>query len=165
MGREGDFLPPCFRVGGQKQVTPRRRTRNGRSTRTWKQTSTTTDDDDERRRMKTYARGLLALALIAGLVSMATAQTRRLQQGYLANGITSPQTLYIPGLGLSISIGNVPGFYTEGILDGLFDGGPLDGLSSYMDYGLGGLIEQSVNNGIALASDAAVGSSTIVAGK
>merc|ERR1711924_177338 len=160
----GDFLPPCFRMGGQKQVTPRRRTRNGRSTRTWKQTSTTTDDDDERRRMKTYARGLLALALIAGLVSMATANPAP-PAGLPRQRDHVPADPLHPGLGLSISIGNVPGFYTEGILDGLFDGGPLDGLSSYIDYGLGGLIEQSVNNGIALASDAAVGSSTIVAGK
>ncbi|QDZ19015.1 hypothetical protein HOP50_02g15240 [Chloropicon primus] len=114
------------------------------------------------------ARGfsLVVLALVAGVfASVASASTRNLQQSFLRNGIQAPRTLYIPGLGLSIAIGNVPGFYTSEIFSSLLEDGPLSGLGDLDDYGFDSLIEQAVTNSIALASDAATGSSTIVAGK
>merc|ERR1711920_405107 len=82
------------------------------------------------------------LLLCVGLLlvaSAASASTRSLAQ--FANGIQAPSTLYIPGLGLSIQIGNVPGFYTDGIIGGLTgDDGPFSGASELLDYGVGGLL-------------------------
>merc|ERR1712037_675653 len=54
---------------------------------------------------------VLTLALLGSLASVAFGSTRNLQQ--FSNGIQAPTNLYIPGLGLSVAIGNVPGYYTD----------------------------------------------------
>ena len=116
--------------------------------------------------MRNTTTTLAALLCVAALlVASASASTRSLAQ--FSNGIQSPSTLYIPGLGLSVQIGNIPGFYTEGILDGLTDGGPLEDnfISSYLDYGIGGLLQSSVGNSVGVLNDVLnPGGSTITVG-
>merc|ERR1711959_750421 len=85
---------------------------------------------------------LLLVALAALLVASASAaSTRSLAQ--FANGIQSPSTLYIPGLGLSIQIGNVPGFYTDTFI----------GASELLDYGVNGLLSSAVGNTVGVVND------------
>merc|ERR1711959_436536 len=107
---------------------------------------------------------LLLVALAALLVASASASTRSLAQ--FANGIQSPSTLYIPGLGLSIQIGNVPGFYTDSIIGGLTgDDGPFSGASELLDYGVNGLLSSAVGNTVGVVNDVAnPGGSTITLG-
>merc|ERR1712157_486027 len=96
---------------------------------------------------------LLLLCVLCVLVaSAASASTRSLAQ--FANGIQAPSTLYIPGLGLSIQIGNVPGFYTDGIIGGLTgDDGPFSGASELLDYGVGGLLSGAIGNSVGVVND------------
>lgn len=108
---------------------------------------------------------VLTLALLGSLASVAFGSTRNLQQ--FSNGIQAPTNLYIPGLGLSVAIGNVPGFYTDTILGNLFaaDGGALGfGDGALTDWGVASLTNQAVRNTINAVNDAAVNSQTIVAG-
>merc|ERR1711959_641240 len=108
---------------------------------------------------------LLLVALAALLVASASAaSTRSLAQ--FANGIQSPSTLYIPGLGLSIRIGNVPGFYTDSIIGGLTgDDGPFSGASELLDYGVNGLLSSAVGNTVGVVNDVVnPGGSTITLG-
>merc|ERR1711908_173040 len=108
---------------------------------------------------------VMTLALLGSLASVAFGSTRNLQQ--FSNGIQAPTNLYIPGLGLSVAIGNVPGFYTDTILGNLFaaDEGALGfGGGTLTDWGVDSLANQVVTNGINTANDALVNSATITAG-
>merc|ERR1711907_370602 len=108
---------------------------------------------------------VLTLALLGSLASVAFGSTRNLQQ--FSNGIQAPTNLYIPGLGLSVAIGNVPGYYTDTILGNLFaaDGGPLGfGDGALTDGGVASLANQAVRNTINTVNDAAVNSQTITVG-
>merc|ERR1711920_540414 len=80
------------------------------------------------------ARAVLAVLLLAVCASVASASTRNLQF-----------SIYFPGQGLTISAANFLPFYTEAVTEGLTDG-PLEGFSSYLDYGLEGILSQSVAN-------------------
>ena len=94
------------------------------------------------------AKTLFALLCIAVCASVASAQTRKLQQ-----------SIYIPGIPLTISVANVLPFYTEGIIsNGLFDeDGIFGGAESYLDYGLEGLLSGTVRNLGNLGIEAATG--------
>ena len=108
---------------------------------------------------------VMTLALLGSLASVAFGSTRNLQQ--FSNGIQAPTNLYIPGLGLSVAIGNVPGYYTDTILGNLFaaDEGALGfGDGALSDWGVASLTNQAVRNTINTVNDAAVNSQTIVAG-
>merc|ERR1711967_191293 len=108
---------------------------------------------------------VMTLALLGSLASVAFGSTRNLQQ--FSNGIQAPTNLYIPGLGLSVAIGNVPGYYTDTILGNLFaaDGGALGfGDGALTDWGVASLTNQAVRNTINTVNDAAVNSQTITAG-
>merc|ERR1711970_832655 len=108
---------------------------------------------------------VLTLALLGSLASVAFGSTRNLQQ--FGNGIQAPTNLYFPGTGLSVAIGNVPGFYTDTILGNLFaaDGGALGfGDGALTDWGVASLTNQAVRNTINTVNDAAVNSQTITAG-
>merc|ERR1712199_95936 len=88
-------------------------------------------------------------------------------QQQFSNGIQAPTALYIPGLGLSVAIGNVPGFYTDTILENLFaaEGGALGfGDGALTDWGVASLANQAVRNTINTVNDAAVNSQTITVG-
>ncbi|WZN63178.1 hypothetical protein HKI87_07g47230 [Chloropicon roscoffensis] len=107
---------------------------------------------------------VMTLALLGSLASVAFGSTRNLQQ--FSNGIQAPTNLYIPGLGLSVAIGNVPGFYTDTILGNLFatDGALGFGDGALTDWGVASLTNQAVRNTINTVNDAAVNSQTITAG-
>merc|ERR1711907_552503 len=108
---------------------------------------------------------VMTLALLGSLASVAFGSPRNLQQ--FSNGIQAPTNLYIPGLGLSVAIGNVPGYYTDTILGNLFaaDGGALGfGDGALTDWGVASLANQAVRNTINTVNDAAVNSQTITVG-
>jgi hypothetical protein len=94
------------------------------------------------------ARTLLALVCVAVCASVASASTRNLQQ-----------SIYIPGIPLTISVANVLPFYFEGLFsNGLFDeDGPFGAASSYLDYGVEELLSGSVRNLGNLGIEAASG--------
>merc|ERR1712032_1429625 len=96
---------------------------------------------------------VLTLALLGSLASVAFGSTRNLQQ--FSNGIQAPTNLYIPGLGLSVAIGNVFAA-DEGAL-GFGDG-------ALSDWGVASLTNQAVRNTINTVNDAAVNSQTITVG-
>merc|ERR1711959_654276 len=123
--------------------------------------STTKHESTTMRNTSSAATLLLCVLL---LVASASASTRSLAQ--FANGIQSPSTLYIPGLGLNVQIGNVPGFYTEGIIGGLTgDDGPFSGASDLLDYGVGGLLSSAIGNSVGVVNDVVnPGGSTITLG-
>mmetsp|Transcript_17500 Transcript_17500/g.35742 ORF Transcript_17500/g.35742 Transcript_17500/m.35742 type:complete len:121 (-) Transcript_17500:324-686(-) len=110
----------------------------------------------------------LTLACLATAVS-ATAGTRSLQQFSNANGFQNVDTIYwrdSPFGPLSIAVGNVPNFFLDGFLSGLFDEyGETWGIEDALDYGLDGIIEQSLGNALRIGQDAATGgASTITVG-
>merc|ERR1712060_577514 len=102
--------------------------------------------------MRNTSSAATLLLCVLLLVASASASTRSLAQ--FANGIQAPSTLYIPGLGLSIQIGNIPGFYTDGIIGGLTgDDGPFSGASDLLDYGVGGLLSGAIGNSVGVVND------------
>lgn len=114
--------------------------------------------------MRNTSAALLLCAFAALLVASASASTRSLAQ--FANGIQAPTTLYIPGLGLSVSIGDIPGFYTGQFISGLTgDDGPFSGASDALDYGMSGLLSSAIVNSVGVLNDVNnPGGSTITVG-
>merc|ERR1712003_426474 len=117
-----------------------------------------TQDEIESTMMK--GRTILALLVVAAAcLSMADANTRNLQQDG-GNGYQSVQSLWFPRTPwgpFSVAVGNVPGFYSDSILNNVaseFGGGPF-----------GGLLSQGISNTLGIAQEAATGGqSTLTVG-
>ena len=113
-------------------------------------------------------RTILALLVVAAAcLSMADANTRNLQQDG-GNGYQSVQSLWFPRTPwgpFSVAVGNVPGFYSDSILNNVaseFGGGPFGDL---LRFGTGGLLSQGISNTLGIAQEAATGGqSTLTVG-